>query len=71
MGYANRFIPLAALKRFKLILPPYVLRIARTNQSINRAVKFSGCCLQNCGRENSEALIVHGRKRSSNASESN
>ena len=41
----RRMLPQVAPKRFKLILPPYDLRIARAN----RAVKFSGGCLQNCG----------------------
>ena len=41
-------LPQVAPKRFKLILPPGELRIARAN----RAVKFPGGCLQNCGLVN-------------------
>ena len=41
----RRMLPQVAPKIFKLILPPYELRIARAN----RTVKFSGGCLQNCG----------------------
>ena len=45
----RKTLPLVAQKKFKLIRLTYVLRIARAN----RAVKFSGGCLQNCGLENS------------------
>ena len=44
----RKTLPLVAPKRLKLILPPYDLLIARAN----RAVKFSGGCLQNCGLVN-------------------